>query len=320
MYDEDFATIPQHYGEPVLDFDMFRRAITAVDPDLMQLPEDSDDFDLGEFVARNVLQDPEFTKTVDDLAYISSWDGTFFENLDPYITLRLLGENPSNLDKHVIWRSADVVDGGWVEESDLFESLPEIERILIVTEGSSDGAILEKSLPYVAADVADFFTFVDMQENYPFTGTGNLVRFCQGLARIRIQNRILIILDNDTAGCAAYARIRNLDLPPSMSVMLLPALPEFGRVRTLGPSGETYEDVNGRAVAIEFFLDLAYDTGAAPVVRWTSFGREMDAYQGELVGKESYVRKFMSAVGRSGYDFEKLGRLWDSILVACVRA
>ena len=47
------------------------------------------------------------------------------------------------------------------------------------------------------APLRDFFDFVDMTENYPFTGAGNLYRFCQGLARIRIQNRILVVLDND---------------------------------------------------------------------------------------------------------------------------
>ena len=35
-------------------------------------------------------------------------------------------------------------------------------------------------------DFDDFFTFVDMADNYPFTGAGSLVNFCAGLAKIGI--------------------------------------------------------------------------------------------------------------------------------------
>jgi hypothetical protein len=49
-------------------------------------------------------------------------------------------------------------------------------------------------------DIADFFCFVDMKENYPFAGVGNLFNFCRGLTSIRIKNDILVIFDNDVAG------------------------------------------------------------------------------------------------------------------------
>jgi hypothetical protein len=43
-------------------------------------------------------------------------------------------------------------------------------EILIVTEGSSDTNILKKGLDMLYPDIADFFCFVDMKENYPFAG------------------------------------------------------------------------------------------------------------------------------------------------------
>jgi hypothetical protein len=134
-------------------------------------------------------------------------DGTFFENLDAYVVLRLLGENPANLDRDLVWSIDDVVEGGYVEGG-IFEPPADASRFLIVTEGSSDSTILKAALPLVAPDVDDFFDFIDMRENYPFTGTGNLVNFCKGLAAIRVQNKIVVVLDNDTAG---QARCRSWD-------------------------------------------------------------------------------------------------------------
>ena len=317
-FEESVALIPDHFSEPCLDFTLFARVVAAVDPARMSLPDLSEGCDLGEYVVRNILADPEFTKTAEELSSLTVDDGTFFENLDPYITLRLLGENPANLDRQVIWRYADVVEGGWAADDQVYEGLYDMDRFLIVTEGSSDSAILRKSLPRVAPDVSDFFNFVDMSDNYPFTGTGNLVRFCQGLAQIKIQNRILVLLDNDVAGRQAHARIRDLPLPLNMVTMVLPDLEEFRHVRTLGATGEHYEDVNGRAVAIEAFLDLAYGGRTEPSIRWTSYDKNLDAYQGELTEKDSYVRDFMKPVGgQRDYDLPKLERLWTAIIACC---
>jgi hypothetical protein len=58
-------------------------------------------YDLGDFAAKVILADPEFTKMEADLASLTRHDGTFFENLDPYVILRLLCENAANLDENV---------------------------------------------------------------------------------------------------------------------------------------------------------------------------------------------------------------------------
>ena len=318
IYAETMASVPDYYPPPALSFDLFARAVAAADPTRMRLSDPDEDWNLGEYVAKNILVDPEFTKTADELRAMTESDGTFFENLDPYVTLRLLGENSENLDRLVIWRFEDVVEGGYVDESDVYHGLEDADRYLVVTEGSSDSSILRESLPYVAPDVADFFSFADMTENYPFTGTGNLVRFCQGLAQIRIQNRIVVVLDNDTAGRSAFERIRRLPLPPTMRVMLLPSLPDLSRVRTIGPGGEAIDDANGRAVAIEAFLDLGFERTEEPTIRWTSYDRQVDAYQGELVDKDRYVQTFMRSLGKEqNYDVSKLDCLWTNILACC---
>ncbi|MDI1451759.1 hypothetical protein [Polyangium sp. 6x1] len=126
------------------------------------------------------------------------------------------------------------------------------------------------------------------------------------------------MLDNDTAGREAYQKIKKLSLPPRMHVALLPSLLECKDGRTLGPSGALREDINGKAVSIEWFLDLASPGGIEPTVRWTSYNSELDAYQGELLDKESYTRRFIEAAKRRAeYDYRKLDRLWIHLVAAC---
>jgi hypothetical protein len=299
---------------------LLSRALASVDVTRMILAEEQDDWDFGEYAAKAILGDPEFTKTEADLAPHSRDESTFFETLDPYVILRLLCENRANLEQNLIWRFQDVLESGWINEDGvLYEGLDDTDRYLIVTEGSSDTSILQTSLALVHPDVADFFNFIDMSENYPSTGTGNLFRFCQGLATIRIQNKTLVVLDNDTTGMEALQRIRKISMPGTMHVACLPDLNEFADFKTIGPSGELLENVNGKAVSIECFLDLKYGHIGAPAIRWTSFNRDLGTYQGELVNKEQYTRAFFDYAGKDpNYSLSKLSYLWQCLLNACV--
>ena len=318
QFDEARQYAPEGYLEPAISFDLFARALAKVDVDRVRLPDEPATYDLYEYVVQSILNDPEFTQTAPELESLTRDDGTFFNNLHPYVVLRLLAEAPLNLQKDVCWRYADVVEGGWVQQEDLYERLADEDRYLIVTEGSTDTAVLKKTLPLLEPDVADFFYFVDMTKNYPFTGTGNVVNFCRGLSKIRIQNRVIVVLDNDSAGRVAFDNIRQLDLPPRMRVMTLPRLARMQSCHTLGPSGESVEDVNGRAVSIECFLDLRFGPPGDPRVRWTRYDSKADTYQGELVQKDKYVKASLDAIGRDrSYDLTKLAKLWSAILDVC---
>lgn len=319
LYNEMAATLPAHCERPFLTFAEFADVMKGVAAKQFQLPKREEEEDFDEFSLRDVFKHPEFIKGDARLADLGYDERDFFQNLEPYLLLRLLAENPANLSQDVVWRTDEVVEGGWVSEDQLYEGIPPESVCLVVTEGSSDGSILRHALPRVAPDIVDFFDFVDMTENYPFTGTGNLYRFCQGLARIRIQNRILVVLDNDTAGREIEQRVLSeLDLPASMRVTVLPALEECRRMKTLGPTGEHWEDINGRAVAIECFLDFASAGCVEPTIRWTSYNSKMETYQGELLQKESYTRAFLDAVKHdSKYNYTKLAQLWDYLVKIC---
>lgn len=105
-------------------------------------------------------------------------------------------------------------------------------------------------------NISDFFNFIDMNDNYPFTGTGNLSNFCMGLSKIDIQNNIIVLFDNDTSELELYNKVKNISKPDNLYICHLPEYMDFRKFSTVGPAGETKCDINGKAVAIECFLDF----------------------------------------------------------------
>ncbi|WP_207425698.1 HEPN/Toprim-associated domain-containing protein [Pedobacter sp. SYSU D00535] len=315
-FQEHNDNYPDYLEQPKISFETMLAIFSKINIKDYKNKKEGGDYDLGEFVMENIFQN-EIFKDLKDYIDINDEDiGAYFENLDPLSTLRLLIENRNNLEMNLEWRTQDVIDGGWTNEKEIFVGVEEVDKFLIVTEGSSDTFIIKKSLELLKPDILDFFTFVDMEENYPFTGTGNLYRFCQGLTSIRIQNKTLVLFDNDLEGIDKFNKANNLNLPSQMKIMKLPDLEEFTNFLTIGPTGKTNENINGKAVAIECFLDL---TKSNPKIRWTNYNKDFDAYQGSLENKDDYVRKFKTVKNaEDNYDFTKLTRLLDEIYKNCI--
>lgn len=325
----DYIEESEEFGCKIhFTFDDFYSMLSHIDVSNVNTPQiaveyDENGFDLGEYVRKCILEDSQIKSNL-PIAYIeqesvrwrnSAYDlGIFFENIDPYITLRILAENPNNGDLEVQWRFADVVEGGWTKREDIVKPLSAGEKILIVTEGSSDSFIIKKAIDSLYPDITDFFDFVDMEENYPFTGVGNLYNFCLGLIRINVGNKILVIFDNDTAGMEKYELLRTIKKPNSLLITRLPDFDEFSDFRTFGPQGEACENINGKAISIECFLDFA-SVNQTPSIRWTSYNKKSDQYQGELISKDSYVRVYKGCNLTDGsYNSSKLNYLIDYLL------
>ena len=275
-------------------------------------------YDIGEYFRTCILQDKEIAVKVEGIIkkiereYYDTSD--FFEQMDPYIILRILAENELNLDYYVEWRYNDVVENGWVKREDIVQNLEEKNKILIVTEGSTDSFIIRRTINELYPNIVDFFEFIDMKENYPFTGVGNLKNFCQGLSKINTQNNIIVIFDNDTAGRAIYNVIKDIKKPKNLVFCLLPEHKEFKEFKTIGPFGEQKTNINGKAVSIECFLDLSSVT-ENPIVRWKNYDEKMLEYQGALENKDAYTSKFKKANLLDGtYDVRKLKYLIDYII------
>jgi hypothetical protein len=239
--------------------------------------------------------------------------------LDPFTRLQLLSQNPENLDLPVTWHPFMDVTDEWTERLDIGVGVKREDQFHIVTEGSSDTSIVRRAIELLKPHVADLFSFIDMDQNYPFTGIGNLHNFYQGLLKIDILNNMVIIYDNDAVGITKYDAAAKLPALPNIRILKLPNMPSFESFLTVGPTGEQFANINGQATSIECFLDLHWQTESPPRVRWTSYDKKSGRYQGELEGKESYANRFLALkrAESTTYDVSRLELLLDSIMAEC---
>lgn len=303
-----------------INFEKFKNFIVNIDTskvdNIRSAVEDLENgYEIGEYFRRCILGDEEISDSIfNEYEEGAEIIGEFFEAIDPYIILRLLAENESNLELYVEWRYNEVIENGWVKKEDVIKELEEKNKILIVTEGSTDSFILKRTLETLYPNISDFFNFIDMKENYPFTGVGSLKNFCNGLAKINIQNNAIVLFDNDTAGIETYKAIKSIQKPTNLLFCHLPDYKEFERFKTVGPFGNQINNINGKAVSIECFLDLS-SVDNEPIVRWKNYNERMKDYQGALENKDRYTLKFKSANLLDGsYDCSKLKYLIDYII------
>lgn len=308
--------------DPPISYDDLRAALAKVDVTKVNGTY-SDHYDPGEFARKEIVERLSLsseTHTYDGKVRPDHWEiDLLLENFGANGALRLLAENPANLDLDVSWDFTPLLESGWGTKDEFRPGARPEQRFLIVTEGSSDASILKKALELYRPHIVDFFRFVDMQEGYPFTGTGNLHKFTQGLISIGVQNNTVILYDNDADGTAKMKETSRLSLPPNMRVMRLPQHPDFLAFRTLGPMGESVADVNGKAAAIECYLDLERNGLPPPVIRWTFFNRELQIYQGELQQKAQYMKHFLEMrMLDPAYNSSRIEAALDALVAQCV--
>ncbi|WP_433956247.1 HEPN/Toprim-associated domain-containing protein [Brevundimonas bullata] len=294
-------------------FDELKAILASADFSAAQLSPEKGADDLASFLSTYVL--PRYGTDAPKRLRQAGGDGGEVDGLGAYSVIRLLANNPTAQNLPITWQFADVADGGWAPRATFEAPLRQSSRFLIVTEGSSDAQILKHGLRLLYPDLADFFDFVDMQENYPFSGTGNLYNFVRGLISIKIQNNIVVVFDNDNEGVFNWERCARLNAPPNMRIVKLPDLNRFKSYRTVGPSGEHLGDINGKAAAIECYLDAGPD----PQVRWTSYDHRRDRYQGVVVGKEALQRAFLDQRSVDpNYDYTGLEAILAMLIAECV--
>ena len=283
----DVNAISADYGEPAPSEKLFRHYL------------------FGRIGLERFAEDPN---------YVQSYVDDVMENLSVYTVLHLVAQNPTARGLPVSWQIADFEDEDWVTRDEIVRAVDPENRFLIVTEGTSDAKIIGHALKLLKPHVADFFDFVDMNEGYPFTGTGNLHNFTKGLIGISVQNNIIILFDNDAEGVWSHGRTARLNVPDNMRILKLPDLPVFRIFNTVGPSGSHTSDINGRAAAIECYLDV----GPKAVVRWKNYHKELAVYHGELVKKSDATKTFLSQSDVNGeYDFSRIAEVVDMIVSEC---
>ncbi len=242
--------------------------------------------------------------------------------LHSYLMLRILAGNAANLATDVVWQYGPLVEAGWATVAEFTPFARRTETFLIATEGSSDAHILRHGLRLLRPEIADFLRFIDVSERHPFPGTGNLLKFAEGLAKIDVHNQTVFVFDNDAEGTDAFNKLGALALPSNLRAMLLPSLDALRSFPAKGPQGDHEADINGRAAAIECYLDHRLNDHPPPRIIWTNYKKEADAYQGVLEHKEAYTKAFLKLtpekLATTGYDTGNIAKVLDALIEQCI--
>lgn len=186
--------------------------------------------------------------------------------------------------------------------------------IIVITEGKFDAQVIPRALRLVRPEIAGYFKFWDLEKTKAAGGTDQVVKNMRSFAAAGVMNRVIGILDNDTAGRQAEKQLAGAPLPDHYAVCRLPDLDYAHSYPSLGPSGASTDNVSGRACSVEFYFGqrclLGPDEKPIPV-RWKSHIDSMNDYQGELANKP-YVQERIKEMLREAEAGEKpLGSEWD---------
>lgn len=247
-----------------------------------------------------------------------------------YLVDRLPADAPVVLDLSAVWA---YMEGEGYPRTPTFcaDALAEVRSrakgsmaTIVLTEGSSDAAILEATVEIVRPHLAGYLTFLDYSSKSA-GGVDSVVRGLRAFAAAGVANQVVGLLDNDTAGAQGADVLQRSPLPERMKPLQLPRLTLAAAYPTLGTEGLVTRDVNGIAVSIELFLGtdvLMNDDGELRPVHLTGWVAGANAYQGEVVGKAAVKERFWQKVDRARKGdidtstWEDLGHLVDYIVAS----
>ena len=190
-------------------------------------------------------------------------------------------------------------------------------KIIILTEGSSDRTIIERSMKLLYPHLIDYYSFMDFGLSNSSGGASSLVSQVKGFIGAGIKNRIIAIFDNDTAAFVARKGLEKVTIPKNISILNYPNLSSAEHYPTLGPTGKQNIDVNKLAGSIELYLGLEVltdkSTNLMPV-QWNGYDKSLNQYQGELIQKRELQKKFFLKLDDCERELENINNYdWEGI-------
>jgi len=225
----------------------------------------------------------------------------------------------SHEDMIVEYDMTNIIDGGWIDESETLEFYDNfMDTTIIVTEGKTDIKILSKSLELLFPEYQHLYTFFDFHTYKADGGTAYLTKLVKSFSAAKINNRIIALFDNDVAAAVEIEKLSNIPISNNINVMKLPDLEFCKSYPTLGPTGKENLNINGLAVSIELFFGdeiIKKDSEYYPI-QWTNYVERLEKYQGSIVNKSnliSLMEKKLLQPDLNSQDWKPLMLLWESI-------
>ncbi|WP_143163018.1 hypothetical protein [Couchioplanes caeruleus] len=207
---------------------------------------------------------------------------------------------------------------------------------VVLTEGSTDVAILRAALQVLYPHMSDLIKFMDFRSPAkPEGGASALVRMVKAFSSAGVSNRVVALFDNDTAAEHELRSLNQRDVADNIAIRRYPTLDLGREYPTVDPPGSRMSaggmlrttDVNGVACSIEMYVGrdvLTGDDGNLLPVELKGFDGRLGRYQGEVTNKRAIQRNFQrkaeAAIARGGplpdEDWAELDRIIRIIIDA----
>lgn len=209
----------------------------------------------------------------------------------------------------VVQDITDLVGGGYYDVGDEVCSLalaelkgdyPSISRVIVLTEGVTDAEVLQGAMGVLYPHLVEYYSFMELAMRAP-GGAGTLANAVKSFAAAGIENRVIALFDNDTAGRSAAGSLARVSVPASFRVLPYPDLDLARNYPAYGPAGLAVQDINGLACSIELFFGadvLTVDGGLVPI-QWKGYDERLQAYQGEIMRKDLLKARFLKKLARA---------------------
>jgi hypothetical protein len=215
------------------------------------------------------------------------------ENADEWTVFRVILEAFDDDDPIILDYTA-LVDGGYCdtiqEENDFI-----FEKIIVLTEGSTDSEFISRSLKVLYPHLSKFFYFIDFGIMRLSGGVSFLSHYIKVFAGAKINNNIIGLFDNDSAALDELINLQGICFPNNIRIIKLPEIEIANNYPTLGPTQNQNINVNGLACSIELFFGkdiLQQKDGTLTPIRWTGYKDRIRKYQGEIINKDRLQKKF----------------------------
>lgn len=169
-----------------------------------------------------------------------------------------------------------------------------LEPAIVLTEGVFDAKVLAYGLHYLKPHLTPYIKFFEHSLGVE-GGVASVIKTLKSFTAAGICNRVVALLDNDSAAYEAAAGLKKFKLPEHFAILHYPDLDIARNYPTFGPQGTLTMNVNKLAGSIELYLGtdiLKAADGTFSPVQWKSRMPGIGKYQGEVIDKSIIQKKF----------------------------
>ncbi len=190
------------------------------------------------------------------------------------------------------------------------------QKIIVLTEGSTDSQILNGSLQLLYPHLYGYYSFMDFGVSNAAGGANILVNNLKAFIGSGISNRVVALFDNDTAARVSIKALQTIDIPNNIKVLHYPNLDFAKNYPSIGPNGTSENNVNGSACSIELYLGLDVVTidGKLSPIHWKGYDDSLKQYQGEIENKKTIQKNFFTKLEQCTNDSKLIEKTdWSSM-------